>query len=309
MNKQQALTQIASIAQAHNLTPEDITAHLLKQAHTSPSAKANLLVTMLSYLGGLLVFTGTGYFISLQWEHFDSLSRVLITFGPGLIAMILALATIRDPRFTRATTPLFLIGAFMQPFGLFTLLREYYTGNDGALAAIIVFTPLAAQMFLLFWKLQRTSLLFLALLFTFITFAAMMDKLDFDGDLTAIILGFCGLLITSGLNRTSHRAIAPFSYFIFAMMFATGCFALLDNSKADFLLIAIGGLMIFASIRAQSRSFLTASILTTLGYLCYFTNEYFADSLGWPLSLITLGLVMIGLSAWAVKLGRKLGTP
>ena len=35
-----------------------------------------------------------------------------------------------------------------------------------------------------------------------------------------------------------------------------------------------------------------------------FTSERFADSSGWPLALIVFGIVMIGLSALAVRIDR-----
>ena len=41
--------------------------------------------------------------------------------------------------------------------------------------------------------------------------------------------------------------------------------------------------------------------------MSYFAFEYFADVIGWPVALIILGLCMMGLSAYAVKLGRKIG--
>ena len=35
-----------------------------------------------------------------------------------------------------------------------------------------------------------------------------------------------------------------------------------------------------------------------------FTSEHFADSSAWPLALIVFGIVMIGLSALAVRIDR-----
>lgn len=306
LSRATALDEIAATARAHDLTIDDIAAHMLQQDKRSPAAKTNILTAMLGYFGGLLVFTGLGYLVAQQWDDLGDGSRILITFGPGLITLALALACLRDARFIRAVTPLFLIAALMQPLGLFTALAAFFSGNDGALASIVVFTPMAAQMLLLFARLKRTALLFLGLIFSFAVYAALLHKAGIDGDLAAVTLGLSGLLLSAGINRTPYRAFTPFTYFLNAVVFATGCWALLENSFADAALIAIGGLMIFASIKVQSRSFLTASVLTMLGYLCYYTNEYFADMLGWSLALIVIGLFMIGLSAWAIKLGRAI---
>jgi hypothetical protein len=50
---------------------------------------------------------------------------------------------------------------------------------------------------------------------------------------------------------------------------------------------------------------LVVAILAILAYTGWYTNEYFADSLGWPLALMALGVVLIGLSGLAVRLDRR----
>lgn len=305
-DRQNALAQIAALAQSHGLSAEDIAAHLHQSGQSAPEAQRNLLVTMLSYLGGLLVFCGIGYAISLQWDTLGSAQRILVTFGTGFSALLLGLACLRDQRFVRATTPLFLIAGLLQPTGLFVMLKEYASGNDGALACVIVFTPLAAQMLALFAKLRRTSLLFLGITYTTIALWAAMYKIGMDQSVIAFGIGVSGLLLAGLINRSADRALAPLSYFVFAGFVAGGAFELLEGSFLDILLIPVGAFLILGSIRARSRTFLFTAMLSMLCYLCYYTATYFANTMGWPLALIVIGLAMIGLSAWAVKLGRNM---
>lgn len=304
--RNEALARISDLAREHGLTADDIAAQLIRDDAKTPEGQANTLVRLLSYLGGLLVFCGIGFFVSQQWDVLDKLSRILITFGPGLIALILGIASVRDERYVRASTPLLLIAAFMQPVGIFVFLHETYSSNDTAQAALIVFGPMFIQMALLFWSLKRTSLAFFSLSFAFLFFWALMEMLLIDGDVISAGLGLSGLLVSAAVNRTPHRAFVPFTYILFAACFSGGMLALLAESMADVLLLAIAYLMIFASIRAQSRALLFAGVVTTLAYLCYFTDRYFADTIGWPIALIILGLIMIGLSAYAVKLGKAI---
>jgi len=42
------------------------------------------------------------------------------------------------------------------------------------------------------------------------------------------------------------------------------------------------------SVKVKSRTLLLVSTFALLGYLGYFTNQYFADILGWPIALIIL---------------------
>jgi hypothetical protein len=45
--------------------------------------------------------------------------------------------------------------------------------------------------------------------------------------------------------------------------------------------------------------------MATLGYTGWYTEEHFANSIGWPLALIVFGMLMIGLSALAFRIDRK----
>ena len=90
-------------------------------------------------------------------------------------------------------------------------------------------------------------------------------------------------------------------------MFACGTFSILnDIPVVDFLLIGVASGMIYMSVIAQSRSLLVASVLVMIGYLGYFTAEYFFDLVAWPIAVIMMGFVMIGLSRYAVKLSAEI---
>jgi hypothetical protein len=42
-----------------------------------------------------------------------------------------------------------------------------------------------------------------------------------------------------------------------------------------------------------------------LAYTAWFTGEHFAESVGWPIALIIFGLLLIGLSALALRIDRN----
>ncbi len=305
--KEKALKTITDLADVHDISFDEIGAALTKNSQ-DPSNKANsVIVKVLSYVGGILIFAGLGAYISLVWDDLASAARVIITLGPGIIALILGIAALKDKRYLKAATPLFLIAAFLEPMGLFVFLREYFEGDNPTLAAMIVFGPLAVQMSLLFWKTNRTSLLFFTLAYAFAFLSATMDQVEIGDDYISFVLGLSGLLITHTLNKTRHRPLVPFFYFMFAWAMAGGAYAILkDFQPLDFGLIGIAAVMVYASVIAKSRSFLIASVITMLAYIGYFTDEYFANVVGWPIALVFMGLIMVGLSAYAVNLGKKI---
>jgi uncharacterized membrane protein len=305
-DKEKALTQIISLMNEYELSIDEISAKFIKEASHDKKKSASLIMRLLTYIGALFIFSGIGFFVAILWESLNSLARVIIIFGPGLIALIMAIAVIKDERYKKAFTPLLLIAAFMQPGGLFVFLGEYFDGNDASLASMIVFGPLALQMGLIFKALKQTSSLFFMLTYGLAFLWALMDTLEIDEELIATTLGLSGTLITYAINKTPYRAFTPFTFFIFALLLSGGLFSILDTPPFDMLLIGVAAFMIYLSVMAQSRSLLVASVITMLGYLGYYTNEYFADMLSWPVALIIMGMVMLGISSYAVKLSYKI---
>ncbi|MCK5384023.1 MAG: DUF2157 domain-containing protein [Alphaproteobacteria bacterium] len=299
--KKEALEQISNIADEHNLSLSDIKMAFQKNKKNS-LAPSKTVTLLFSYIGGAFIFAGIAIYVGLVWDELPSAARVIITFGSGLVAFILGLAALTDERFIRASTPLFLISAFMQPGGLVVFLNEYFEGGDETLAIMFITGTLSVQQSLAFWKTQRTSLLFFGLFFFFAFLSASMVKSDFNDETISLLIGFSVLLVSYGIAKTPHNAIAAFGYFCGSICFAMGCFEFLKDTQIDILLIGIAALMIYSSVVVQSRTFLFVSVLALLGYLGYFTNEYFKDIVGWPIALIVLGFVMIGISAYAVKL-------
>jgi len=67
---------------------------------------------------------------------------------------------------------------------------------------------------------------------------------------------------------------------------------------------AFGGL-VFAVVYLKSRLVLLLSTLSVISYIIYLTAEYFADSIGWPIALILLGFIIVGLGYMSLALNKK----
>ena len=62
---------------------------------------------------------------------------------------------------------------------------------------------------------------------------------------------------------------------------------------------------VYLSIYLKSRNILIISTLFLVAHISYITSEYFANSLGWPISLVFLGFVFIGLGYASVNINKK----
>lgn len=306
MDKNAALEEIVTLTKNHNITLDEIGARLVNASVKDKSG--SWLTTLMGYLGGAFIIGGLGLLTAMIWSDLGSAARVLISYGPGLVAFILGVITVKDIRFEKASTPLFLKAALLLPTGMFVFLQEYSTNsNDVQLAAIIVFSILAFQFLVTFAALKRTSLLFFGYWFFLGALGLIMDRVNIPSDLYGISIGFFILSFAYTIDKTRHRPISAFYYFIGGLGFLWSSFALIENyTGIDILYLPVAIGMMILSVRVQSRTLLLVSTFSLLGYLGYFTEQYFADVTGWPIALIILGFLLIGISAKAVKLGQSI---
>lgn len=306
--RQEALDRIAMIVEAHGLSIDSVVQRL-ESASGDAGGRRNerLLRTILAYLGAIFVLAGAVTAVNMFWDDLGRAGRVIASFGTGVSALLLAVAAHRDGRYEAVVTPLFLVAALFQTSGLFVFLNEYFGGGDPALGAMAVFGVMAVQSILLFVAIRTTSMVFLSMLFGFAFLASVLAWLDVDEGLAALVTGISGLLVSWRIHATPHRAVTPPAFFVFGGLITFGAFDLVEGEfPLDFSLIGVAAALIYAGVVVQSRSLLVTGVLAMLAFLGYFTNEYFADMLSWPAALVMMGLMMLGLSSYAMKLGRNM---
>ncbi len=304
-SRDEALEQIRAIALAHGLTAADIEAVFNEAASGRDQRSMGLLGRILGMLGGTFLFAGLGVFIALNWDLMNSAARIVITLGSGIAAFVLALTVSADERYNKARTPLYLVAALLQPIGILVTINEFSSGGDWRHAALLTAGVMATQQAAVFWQRRDTALLFTTIVFASWFFVVWLDLLGADDDFVAFVLGASIVGLCVGLERTAHRALTPFWYCIGAIAFFGGLFALIEDTLIEllFMVAACGG--VFLSTYVRSRALLFISTIAMLAYISYFTNQHFIDSLGWPLMLMLLGLVLIGLSTVAIQIDRR----
>lgn len=302
--REQALNDIVTLAKKYDLSIDDIGAVLIRK-HLK-EGESSLVSKLLGYLGAAFIFGGLALFIGMQWDMLPSLARVIVTYGSGLIAFIMAIAVLKDGRYAKASNALFLMGALLLPTGMFVFLDEYAGGDDSQLAAVIVFGVLFLQFFAVFLKLRNAASLFFGYLFFNTSVAIFLEYLDVPVDFIASVMGLSILLVSWKIDQTSYRVMASFWYFIGGFILMAGSFEILRNGPLDVLLVAIASGLMFVSIRVKNRSLLTIGTLGLLAFLGYYTDKYFSNIVGWPIALMVAGFALVGVSAWALKLAKKI---
>lgn len=301
-----AITQIQSLIQTHNISKADILA-LFNTSTDDESQSGSLLQRVMIYIGGAFIFMGLCVYIGMIWDDLDPLSRVIVSLGSGFVTFILGLFCLGDKRYSKAATPLFLIAAGLQPVGLFVFMDEYlpHTGQV-VKAACFVFAFMTIQQIVAFVATQRTALLFFGLFFFYCFLCTVLNLAEIDAPEGPLVLGLTGLMVSWGVSQTAHKVIAPFFFFWASILTAAASFDLMEDTSLDVLLIGVSAGLIYLSVVAASRTVLTVGVISLLAFLGYFTAEYFKDSDAWPIAMIVMGLIMIGISVFAVKLGKKI---
>lgn len=303
--QQDALSEIARIAQRHNLSLKEIAGALEKNTGEKEARNQSIVTRLLAFLGGVFILAGIGAYVSMFWDEMNSAARIIITLGSGIVGYILALIAANDARFIRATTPLFLISALLQPTGMLVTFHEFSTGGDERYAVLFTAAVMLLQQLVTFKKCRRGVLLFVSIFFGLAFFGTALDLLKADEDLIWFVLGASTLCLSYSIDKTAHYNITPFWYFTGTTAIAWSAFELLENSPFEILYLGLAAFLIYFSTVVRSRTVLFVATLSMLGYIGYFTAEHFANSIGWPIALVFIGLVLIGLSAVALRINRK----
>lgn len=304
--RNKAIAEIVAIARRNELSATEIIAALRVQGPTSEAHQdSSVIRRLLAYIGGVFVFAGVVVYIDMFWADMNSAARIIITLGSGVVALTLAILLLKHDSLARASTPLFLIAACLQTAGIMVAFDELGSGGDPQLAALATTGVMLLQQLILVKRFQRSALLFIALIFGSLTFANTLDLMGLSGEITLVATGVSLLLLSYGIDKTQYSGVTPFWYFVGGAAFLWGAFHFLEDTPVHVLYLGLTAFTTYMSTLVRSRALLVTSTLAMIGYLGYFTTEYFLDSTGWPVALIFMGLALIGLSNIALRINRR----
>jgi hypothetical protein len=297
-----ALVEVQRLIAEHGFTADE----LLQSDAESPQAdqRSSLLVKVLSYLGGMFVFAGIAIYIALEWDTMTSIARVIITLGSGVTAFILSLLALADSRYRGAGIPLMLIAALLQPTGILVALHEFGPGGNEQVAALMTALVVGLQFLLTYTRHRLTTVVAMMIFFLSAAWGLSLDLMDIDGSLIGMSAGLMWLFTGLYFNRGLHDAFTPALFLAGAWAFLAGLFDMLEGTPVEIVFLAAASGMTYLGVWARSRTLNFASTIAILAYTAYFTSEHFADSVGWPIALIVIGLLMIGISALALRIDR-----
>lgn len=253
-------------------------------------------------LASVFMMTG-GWFVLIHevYPHGDNWrTAVLAVFGVMALHQGALLGTYRLT--VLAFTALFFIYGFMQ-VGLDLL------GVPMAYIAIV----LGASLFLVATALEKMPRRVLAepalLIATIWLNSGLFDRIAMatSANWAGLIIGVCVMFTAYGLHKAGrYSRLTGLGYFIGAIMAYSGLFDLVHDTSFELLYLAVTASMLYACVVLQSRALLFTTVIAMLGFIGFYTAKHFANSLGWPVTLVLMGVAFLGVGTIAIKVRRHI---
>lgn len=253
-------------------------------------------------LGSVFMMTG-GWFVLIHevFPHGDNWrAAVLSVFGVMALHQGVLLGKYRLTVLAFAT--LFFIYGFMQ-VGLDML------GVPFAYIAIV----LGASLFLVGTALEKSPFSVLAepalLIGTIWLNSGLFDRIALvsSASWAGLVTGVCVMSAAYGLHKAErYSRLTGLGYFIGSILAYGGLFDLVHNTSFELAYLAVSASMLYACVVLQSRALLFTTVIAMLGFIGFYTAKHFANSLGWPITLVLMGVAFLGVGTIAMRVKRRI---
>jgi hypothetical protein len=304
-NRQDALDDITSLMKNHSITLDDIAAALKGAPEIQAKRGGGILARLFGYLGGLFIIAGMAYFIGMQWDDMNTAARIMVTLGSGFCVFIMAITCTTRDNLEKASTPLFLLAAILEPTGILVMLKEFSRGGNPEHGMLFMCCAMAIQQGFTFWAKDRTVLALTTLFFGCSFFAIAFDLMHIGTNAIGFTMGASLVCIAYSLGKSKHKALAPLCYFFGSIFFLCAAGDVLKNKPYEILFFGLSCFTIFLSTVVRSGTLLAVGTLVTLGYIGHFMYDHFRDNLAGPIGLMVVGVLLIGAGVLAVRINNK----
>lgn len=269
---------------------------------------------MLYALGGAIVIIGIIIFVSQIWDEVGSFGRITVTLGLGLVIALCGSILLKSKPEDIIGSVFHFIGGLLIPGGAMVALYELNIGQDSLWPVAITFGLIFLFYLLLNFVHKNAILTFFSIAngtaFVYLIVESIIDGPFYQHDdlyaYLTMIVGLSYLLLAYAFRYGWNIKLVDIIYFFGITGFLGAAFSRVFDSEiwqALFFLIVIGGL--FLAVNMKNRSVLVMSTLFLIAHVSYITSEYFADSIGWPIALVILGFIFIGLGYASIAINKK----
>ena len=321
MAKLTVLEAIRSLAAAGEISESEVLAAARDGAGTSGAAaedRRNRYSRVLFFIGGGVISIGIVALIGQVWNDLGPVMHVVVTLGSGLAAYTVGVLFSWHGRVGAAGPAFFLIAALVLPLGMAVAMDEAgldpeKLGLQSLIALVLLGVFLAT--YLLF---RNISLLVYVIGYGTWAFFALTEYIAgpsprFDQETfieyRILAVGLAFMFLAWAFSDTRREVLTGPLYAFGSLAFLGSALALggWKPNQNVFWELAFPGLVfavLYLSVQVRSMALLVFGSLFLGGYLAKITGEYFSDSLGWPLALVLVGFMLMGVGYLTFRLKR-----
>ena len=271
---------------------------LVSALHENKFPKLILPLTLAS------VFMMTGGWFTFIHEVFPGGDnwRLAVLFVFGMMALHQGALLWKYQRSVLAFTTLFFVYGFLN-------VALDLIGVPLAYIAIV----LGASLFLVGTALEKTSHRVLAEAALFIAVfwmnSGLFERIEefTSANWASLITGVCVIFAAYGMHKAQrYPRLIALGYFIGSIMAYAGLFDLVQNTSVELIYLAVTASVLYACVVLQSRALLLTTVIAMLAFIGYYSEKYFSNSLGWPVTLVLMGIFFLGIGAIAIKVKQRI---
>lgn len=319
MNKDELLQELSSRVSSGEISRTEVE-NKLNIANTGVVGVAVADVThfslnkMLYVLGASIVVVGIVIFASQIWGDIGSVGRILITLGLGFLFSMIGSFLLKQQPDDRLGSVFHLIGGLLIPGGAMVTLSELSTGVYSMWPIVFSFGTIFLFYVMLNFIHKNAILTFFAIsngtafIYTLVE-AIIGGSFYNNGEIFAyltMVVGLSYMFLAYSFKDGWNKHLVGVLYFFGSFGFLGAAFSRVFGSdvwQVLYFFVVLAG--VFFSVKLKSKVVLVASTLFLIAYISYITGKYFADSIGWPLALVLLGFIFIGLGYASININKK----
>lgn len=326
MNKEELLQELATKISTGEISRDEVVGRFgftpiaqndLKTENLRTSTPFSV-TKMLYVLGAAIVVIGIVIFVHQIWYDIGSFGRISVTLGLGFLITAIGSMLLKNKPEDAIGTVFHFMGGMLIPGGAAVTLSELNLGEgDWDIAIAFTFAVIFAFYLFLDFIHKNAVLTFFAIANGTATVYLVLNAVlggPFEGwfgirdiyQYTTMIIGASYLLLAHAFrDGWNKKLVGILCFFGITSFLGTAFFQVFDSVLWQILyfIIVISGLAL--SVYMRSRSILVMSTLFLIAHVSYITSEYFANSLGWPISLVILGFIFIGLGYVSISINKK----
>lgn len=297
MNKEEILQLVKEKIISGEISKSDVNNLFEDKSHNS-----NKVVNILYTIGGIVILAGIVALLVQSWEDLGSFTRILTSLGMSIALFISSAIVVKKNKAVLAEI-LGAVALIVLPIGLFVTLYEQGVEVEEPLIMSIIFAVSALVPIISYFGIYKMriyklfgaifSTVFAYTLFTYLLENNIYDT--FNGYLyLTLALGISLILFGRHVKEGLISGVGT-------LMLLSGGIALSGIWDTLFIFILVAVLLL--SVYLRSKAMLIFGSLFLIGYLFEITAKYFANSIGWGIALILLGIftILIAIATWKVS--------